>query len=351
VHSTSPPRAGPQLAAQEEVKLKAERAAAAAIEAEHRAQVEAAKTRASAHNLLAHSPDAWWEVLRDASPPTALVVLTNEHAACLRRILRRLLKATRPGHERDKAVDALLVRRRQCAPPVGCDSYHQAPSSLVPTQPLCPPPPTHTTPYTWFPPQLDCQAALDFFTARLTKGAKAALTIQRLGLQFMARRRCRARIFTRWEKRYDKAVAGYVFVDVVAEQGRAACEAKAKEYARTRKPYDDDEASVDSRTGKPKKGSGPPRPFAPPPWAVVAPGPPTVLRKIKFNPTATPTASMGTPRATRRKLANEAAAGDARLARERELRPGAAVRASKGRVRVHLCACVRVCEGVRLARW
>ena len=183
-----------QVGAQEKNKLDAKLAKEQAIKAEERAQHQAAEVRAEAANLLVHSPDAHWDVLREASPPTTLIILTVAQAASLKRTVRRLLKATRPGPARLAAIDALLV---------------------------------------------DAQAALEFDTQRRDKGGKAAVTIQRLALQFAARKKARRTILTRWEKRWDANRQEYLFVDAWGEL--ASLRNVAAEAAKKKKGYEDDD--------------------------------------------------------------------------------------------------------------
>lgn len=74
------------IASQEEVKLTSEEKARSEAETELRLERDAAVVRAEANNLLCHNPEAWWDSIRNATPPTALVVLTADSAKCLMKV-------------------------------------------------------------------------------------------------------------------------------------------------------------------------------------------------------------------------------------------------------------------------
>eukprot|EP00613_Pedinella_sp_CCMP2098_P049289 CAMPEP_0171848186 /NCGR_PEP_ID=MMETSP0992-20121227/18849_1 /TAXON_ID=483369 /ORGANISM="non described non described, Strain CCMP2098" /LENGTH=687 /DNA_ID=CAMNT_0012466993 /DNA_START=95 /DNA_END=2154 /DNA_ORIENTATION=+ len=348
------------LAAQEERRLKAERADEAKASKELEAQKVAAVLRAEAHNLLAHSPDAWWDLLRDdASPPTVLVALTAGQATSLMRLLRNLCRATtttttttaaggaaggaagRPrrnnhgNHSRESAIDDLLV---------------------------------------------ECQAALNFDTKRRTKGPQAAVTIQRLVLQFLARVKVRRLILTRFEKTWVGGRGGktpdFVYVDTVGQEAKRAWETRNKQSNRgggggVESPGghdddddDDDERPPQSKNNKTKAKKRVPK-YTPPPWPLQQPKVPSLLKSKRFNFKIATTAAaggeadgggqqreaqMGTPRAIQRKLHTEEAVGVGRLGLDREVRPTAlaAMRKREAHLR-DLCSLAAVLDAIRAA--
>ena len=241
--------------------------------------------RAEAHNLLVHSPDAWWDAFPNANTPTAMVVLTVDNAACLQRMLRRLLKSARDAHQREHAIDALLV---------------------------------------------EVQVALDFESRRRSQGPGTALKIQRLAHAYLARKKVRAIILGRWEKRWRQKEQCFVFVDTVAER-----------------------AELRSSMGGGGGGfGGKQRPFVKPPWLVESKYPPDVLRKRQFNPVDAyrgnlQLATIGSPRSTERKSAKEQSRGDGVLAEERLIRPISQAAVTKRDALIHdLCSLGGVMEAM-----
>lgn len=240
--------------------------------------------RAEAHNLLVHSPDAWWDAFPNANTPTAMVVLTVDNAACLQRMLRRLLKGARDAHQREHAIDALLV---------------------------------------------EVQVAQDFESRRRSVGPSAALKIQRLAHAYLARKKVRAIILGRWEKRWRQKEQCFVFVDTVAER-----------------------AELRSSMGGGGGFRGKQRPFVKPPWLVESKYPPDVLRKRQFNPVDAyrgnlQHATIGSPRSTERKSAKEQSRGDGVLAEERLIRPISQAAVTKRDALIHdLCSLGGVMEAM-----
>ena len=238
--------------------------------------------RAEAHNLLVHSPDAWWDAFPNANTPTAMVVLTVDNAGCLQRMLRRLLKGARDANQREHAIDALLV---------------------------------------------EVQVALDFESTRRSLGPGAALKIQRLAHAYLARKKVRATILGRWEKRWRQKEQTFVFVDTVAERAELR-------------------SSMSGGFG------GKQRPFVKPPWLVESKYPPDVLRKRQFNPVDAyrgnlQHATIGSPRTTERKATKEQSRGDGVLAEERLMRPISQAAAAKRDALLHdLCSLGAIMEAI-----
>ena len=272
-----------KMATQEQEKMRQQRVEENRVASIKRRARTSAALRAETHNLLAHCPDAWWSLLRggprnDAmTPPTAIVVLTPDAASALKRLCRSLLK----GHHTNRAaeIDEML---------------------------------------------LDAAAALQFSTRRKEEGPAAALTIQRLAYQFLARQRVRLLIFDRWEKRWNDNQQAYSYVDKWAEK---ASQSRSNYWA------EEDDA-----------------PFVAPPWPIKSRDPPEVLRKKRFNVRATPEATMGTPRGVARKLANEGEDHGALLERERGVRERAAAADRRRDAHVHdLCCLEATMAAIRAA--
>mmetsp|Transcript_34477 Transcript_34477/g.77947 ORF Transcript_34477/g.77947 Transcript_34477/m.77947 type:complete len:304 (+) Transcript_34477:50-961(+) len=202
---------------QEQVKLQAERAAERAAAQELRLEKETAMLRAEAHNLLAHCPDSWWEVVKDATtPPTCLVVLSVEMAEAACRLLRRFIKRRGKGSantQNEAIIDELLV---------------------------------------------DAQEAFDFCEKRRLEGAGAALKIQKKIRAFISRLRVRERILTRFEKRWDPKSQAFKFVDAWGESAQR----RDAEKQASKMPWDDDDDDDDddqssgSKVGRENRHTG-----------------------------------------------------------------------------------------------
>jgi hypothetical protein len=165
-----------KIAAREQESMRQQRIAEnRAASAKRKARGQSA-LRAEAHNLLGHCPDAWWNLLKEQSPPTALVVLTPDAASALRHTCRSLLK----GHHANRAqeIRELLAEAR---------------------------------------------AALKFSDRRKAEGEASALLIQRVvAYPFLARRMIRLLILERWEKRWNDGQQTYFYIDTWAERASSS---------------------------------------------------------------------------------------------------------------------------------
>ena len=99
-----------KMAAREQEKMRQQRIVENREASKKRKARTTAALRGEAHNLLGHCPDAWWPLLKDVTPPTALVVLTPDAAGALRRLCRSLLKGHHTNREAEIAELLLEVR-------------------------------------------------------------------------------------------------------------------------------------------------------------------------------------------------------------------------------------------------